>query len=413
VTDLSENDMSVTTPSPVGRPEFAADEKAISSWLTLLLAASCGLIVANLYYAQPLVGPISNDLGLPRRAAGLIVTLTQIGYSAGLLLIVPLGDLIENRRLVLILVAISGMGLLAAGLASHPAQFLVAALITGISSVSVQVLVPYASHMAPAASRGRVVGNVMSGLMLGIMLARPISSFITQVSSWHVVYFISASLMVLLGTVLAIALPKRVHPSKLGYGELLSSMVVLAATTPVLRRRALYQACLFGAFSLFWTTVPLLLAGPAYRLSQGGIALFALAGVAGAFASPIAGRVADSGWTRQATVFAMMCVAVAFLVIHFLRQGSPISLGLLVLSAITLDFGVSANLTLGQRAIFVLGAEYRARLNGLYMTTFILGGAICSAIGGWTFAVGGWSLTSWVGFGLPVVALLYFSTEKS
>ena len=144
--------MSVTTPSPVGRPEFAADERAISSWLTLLLAASCGLIVANLYYAQPLVGPISNDLGLPRRAAGLIVTLTQIGYSAGLLLIVPLGDLIENRRLVLILIAISGIGLLAAGLASHPAQFLVAALITGISSVSVQVLVPYASHMAPAAS---------------------------------------------------------------------------------------------------------------------------------------------------------------------------------------------------------------------------------------------------------------------
>jgi predicted MFS family arabinose efflux permease len=169
---------------------------------------------------------------------------------------------------------------------------------------------------------------------------------------------------------------------------------------------------MFGAFSLFWTTTPLLLSGPAYHLSQGGIALFALAGVSGAVAAPLAGRVADAGWTRQATAFALICGATSFLMTHFLPQGSPFALGLMVFSGILLDFGVSANLTLGQREIFMLGAEYRSRLNALYMTTFFIGGALCSAIGGWTFAQGGWHLTSWVGFALPVAALVYFSTDK-
>jgi predicted MFS family arabinose efflux permease len=406
--------MSITIPSPpsLEETEVLPAHKEIPAWLAILLAASCGLIVANNYYAQPLAGPISFALGMHRGAAGLIVTLTQIGYAAGLLFIVPLGDLVENRRLVLNLLGITIIGLLGMGLAGHPAPFLAAAMLTGVGTVSVQVLVPYAAHLAPPASRGRVIGNVMSGLMLGIMLARPASSFITHLSSWHVVFFISAVVMLILGSVLALSLPKRVQSAKLTYGQLLASMVHLTKTTPVLRRRAMYQAFLFGAFSLFWTTSPLLLMSPVYGLSQGSIALFALAGVSGAIAAPIAGRVADAGWTRLATMFAMICAAAAFLMTHFIHHGSPLSLGLMVIAAIVLDFGVTANLTLGQRAIFVLGDEYRARLNGLYMTTFFIGGAICSAVGGWTYAVGGWSLTSWVGVALPAVALAYFATER-
>ena len=188
-------------------------------------------------------------------------------------------------------------------------------------------------------------------------------------------------------------------------------MAQLAMTTPILQRRALYHACLFAAYSLFWTTTPLLLAGPEFQLSQGGIALVALAGVAGAVASPIAGRVADRGWTRPATALSMLAVAVAFLMTHLAAQGSPMALGLLVAAAILLDFGVSANLTLGQRAIFALDAEVRSRLNGLYMATFFVGGAIGSAIGGWAFAQGGWTLASSIGFALPVAALVYFATE--
>jgi predicted MFS family arabinose efflux permease len=185
----------------------------------------------------------------------------------------------------------------------------------------------------------------------------------------------------------------------------------LVRTTPILRRRSLYHAALSGAFSLFWTTVPLLLAGPAFRLSQGGIALFGLAGVAGAIAAPVTGRIADRGWSRPASVFAIAAAAGAFLLTHIAQQGSPLSLGLLVAAAIVLDFGVSANMTLGQRAIFSLGAEYRSRLNGIYMTMFFSGGAIGSALGGWSYAHGGWNMASWFGFALPVAALLYLLTE--
>jgi len=202
-----------------------------------------------------------------------------------------------------------------------------------------------------------------------------------------------------------------VPTSKLRYGELLVSMARLAVTTPILQRRSLYHACLFCAFSLFWTVTPLLLAGPAFHLSQGGIALFALAGVAGAVAAPIAGRVADRGWTQIATVFAMLAVATAFLLTHLAPLGSTPSLSWLVCAAILLDFGVSANMMLGQRAIFALGAEFRSRLNGVYMATFFLGGAIGSAVGGWAYAQGGWPIASWIGFGLPMAALAYFLSE--
>ncbi|MDB5533369.1 MAG: transporter, partial [Hyphomicrobiales bacterium] len=328
-----------------------------------------------------------------------------------LLLIVPLGDLVENRRLVLVTIGIAALGLLGAALSPQALPFLASALFIGLGSVAVQVLVPYAAHMAPVAVRGRVVGNVMSGLMLGIMLARPVASFITQVSSWHMVFFLSAGLMVVLGLVLSRALPQRVPKSTIGYGALLASMVRLAATTPILQRRALYHACLFAAFSLFWTTTPLLLAGPAFHLTQGGIALFALAGVAGAIATPIAGRVADRGWSRPATAFSMLCVAVAFLITHIAPEGSPLALALLVAAAVLLDFGMSANMAVGQRAIFTLSADLRGRLNGLYMATFFIGGAIGSAAGGWAYAHGGWALTSWIGIAFPIAALVYFLTE--
>lgn len=383
----------------------------ISASMTLLLATACGLIVANIYYAQPLIGPIAAALGLTPAAAGLIVTMTQIGYGAGLILIVPLADLLENRRLVLSVLGIAILALLGAAFATRPLPFLLAALLIGIGSVAVQVLVPYAAHLAPEAMRGRVVGNVMIGLMLGVMLARPVASFITATSSWHVVFMVSAAVMLLLSLVLGRALPPRAPATRPRYRSLLASMAHLALNTPLLRRRALYQACLFAAFSLFWTTTPLLLAGPAFHLSQRGIALFALAGVAGAIAAPIAGRVADRGWSRPATGMAMLSVALAFGLTHLAPAGSPVALGLLVVAAILIDFGVQANVVLGYRAIFTLGAEYRGRLNGLYMATFFGAGALGSAAGGWAYAHGGWALASALGLLLPSAALLYFATE--
>jgi predicted MFS family arabinose efflux permease len=398
--------MSITTTA-----EGARATPVISPFLTFLFAATCGLVAANLYYAQPLAGPISVELGMSPAAAGLIVTLTQIGYGLGLLFLVPLGDLLENRRLALGLILAAGVALFGAGMSVTAGLFLASSLAIGLASVAVQVIVPFAAGMAPDHARGRVVGNVMSGLMIGIMMARPFSSFLSEVMSWRAVYFITAALMVVIALVLRLNIPERRPVSRMRYGALLASMAKLAATEPVLQRRAIYQAGMFAAFSLFWTASPLLLASPAFGLSQTGIALFALAGAAGAIASPIAGRLADRGLTRFATITAMLMAIAAFLISHVATDGSSLALGLMVAAAIILDFGVTTSLVCGQRAIYSLSPEHRSRLNGLFMAFFFAGGAVGSALGGWAYATGGWERTSWVGLAFPSLALLTLLTE--
>ncbi|KXG85978.1 MFS transporter [Agrobacterium bohemicum] len=389
-----------------------AQEEAISSAMIFLLASACGLIVANLYYAQPLAGVIGAELGLSAGATGLIVTLTQIGYGLGLLFVVPLGDLIENRKLIVTTVGMAVAALIAAALAPHASQFLTAVFLVGISSVAVQMILPLAAHMTPDASRGRVVGSIMSGLMVGIMLARPLSSVLSELVSWRGVFLMSAVVMAVLALVLYRLLPRRMPDAKLPYRALLASMAKLAANTPLLQRRAIYQAGMFSAFSLFWTVTPLYLSGPAFRLSQGEIALFALAGAAGAIAAPIAGRLADRGWTWAATLGALLAAMASFLITHIAPEGSHLALALLVVAAIVLDFAVTTNLVLGQRAIFTLGAEFRSRLNGIFMATFFMGGAVGSAVGGWAYSQGQWVAASWLGFALPALAFACFLTER-
>lgn len=382
--------------------------------MSFLLAAGCGLIVANLYYAQPLAGPIAAELGLRPDQAGLIVTLSQIGYLVGLLLIVPLGDMLENRRLIVTLLAGSAVALGVVAFSTTPPVFLAATLVVGLLSVAAQLLVPLAAHLSPAATRGQAVGTVMSGLQLGIMLARPVSSLIAGASSCHVVFWLSALATACLAVQFSRALPVRSPVVGPSYGALIASLGRLLVTTPVLVRRALYHATLFGAFSLFWTTVPLWLASPTYGMGQFGIALFALAGVAGAISAPIAGRLADRGFTRSATLIAMMIVTVGFLIARAGLHPASRSVGiaLLTVAAITIDFGISANMVVGQRAVFSLRADIRSRLNGLYIAIFFGGGAAGSAVGGWVYAHHGWSGVTWLGAALPLPPLLYALTER-
>jgi predicted MFS family arabinose efflux permease len=387
-------------------------DRAVPAWLTLLLAAACGIIVANIYYAQPLAGPIAATLGLSQGAAGLIVTMTQLGYGLGLLLIVPLGDLIENRRLIVSVMGLGGLALALAAIAPSAGWFLLAAFLLGLGSVSVQIIVPYAAHLAPDAMRGRMVGNVMSGLMLGIMLSRPVASLIAHLWSWPMVFVLSTAVMVVLGIVLRLALPARLPPLGLSYGRLLRSLVHLGLTVRILQRRALYHAFLFCAFSLFWTVTPLLLAAPPFNLSQAGIGLFALVGVGGAIAAPLAGRAADRGWIGVGTLAAMAAVAVGFLLTLVGSPGSRLSLIAFGAAAVVLDCGVTGHLVLSQRAIFAYGAEFRSRLNGLFMALFFAGGAIGSGLGAWAFAHGGWHLVVWLGLALPVLALAAVATER-
>ncbi len=382
--------------------------EAVPGWMIALLAAACGLIAANLYYAQPLIGLIAPAIGLSRNAASLIVTLTQLGYCTGLLLLVPLGDLVENRRLTLLTLAGAVLALVVAAMSTSAPWFLAASLAIGLGSVAVQMLVPIASHLAPDASRGRVVGNVMSGLLLGIMLARPVASLVANAFGWRFLFGASAVVMVLLGLVLRALLPPRRPVAAHSYAALIGSLWTLLRRTPVLRRRAAYQASLFAAFSLFWTAVPLELAAAPFHLTQRGIALFALAGAAGAIAAPIAGRVADRGWSQVATGLSLAAVASAFLLA---RLGGTGSMAALLAAGVLLDLGVQSNLVLGQRAIYALGAHARSRLNGIYMAIFFAGGALGSAVASPATMAGGWRLVSWIGVAIPAAALLLYATE--
>lgn len=302
-----------------------SEGKMIPGWITFLLAASCGLIVANLYYAQTLIGPIAQALHLSSGAAGLIVTLTQIGYVLGLVLVVPLSDIIENRRLTVTSLTVVAVSLVVATLAPNATLFLGASLFIGLGSVAAQILVPYASFLAAEEQRGRVVGNVMSGLLLGIMFARPLASFVSGLWGWNAIYALSAVMITLLTILLSRVLPQRQPIPTMNYGGLIRSLGTLLKNTPVLRRRAIYQASLFGVFSLFWTTISLHLADT-YHLCQQGIALFALAGVAGAIASPIAGRLADRGWTRPLTGLAFVLAVAAFLLAYLFQDDSSVTL---------------------------------------------------------------------------------------
>ncbi|MEI3893735.1 MULTISPECIES: MFS transporter [Bacillus] len=389
-----------------------AINKDISSGLIILLATACGIIVANLYYAQPLIGVISNEIGLSNSSAGLIVTLTQIGYVIGLLFLVPLGDIVENKKLILMLLFLSAFALIAMVLVKSAILLLITSFFIGLGSVAAQVLVPLVSYLSSENARGRVVGNVMSGLLLGIMLARPISSLVADMWGWNAIFALSATVIIVLAFVLSKVLPTRKPKAKTNYIALLNSMWQLLRTTPILRRRAIYHACVFGAFSLFWTTIPLLLSSPAFHFSQTAIALYALVGITGAIAAPIGGRLADLGWTRPATGIALTVVIISLILPLFIQSSSPCGIAVLVIAAILLDMGVSANLVLSQRLIFSLNPEIRSRLNGLFMAIFFLGGAVGSFIGGWAYALGGWNLTLWIGIAFPTIALLYFAREK-
>jgi predicted MFS family arabinose efflux permease len=397
--------MTSTTTTPANS---GVAETPVSAGMTILLAAACGLSAANIYYSQPLIGLIAPAIGLGDTAASLIVTLTQLGYCIGLVLLVPLGDLLENRALTFWTLSGAVAALAAAAFAPSAAAFLTAALFIGVASVAAQMLLPIAAHLSPDATRGRTIGNVMSGLLLGIMLARPISSLIADSFGWRAVFEMSALATAILAFTLRSLLPERRPKIDHGYIALIASLWTLLRDTPLLRRRAAYQATLFAAFSLYWTAVPLELAGPSFGLSQRGIALFALAGASGALSAPIAGRIADRGWGRALTGVSIAAVAAAFLLARIGGGGSMIAL---LAAGVLLDAGVQGNQVVSQRLIYGLGDNARSRLNGLYIAIFFAGGAVGSAIASLAYATGGWERVSWIGAAFPLAALALFATE--
>ena len=390
----------MTRPAPQATDPAQDDTVAPPRALVILLAVACGLTVANLYYAQPLLDVLARAFSTSEGTAALVVTLTQAGYAAGLVLLVPLGDLLENRRLVTTVLVGTAVALAVAAVAPSLGVFLAASLAIGLTSVVAQVLVPFAAALAPDALRGRVVGQVMAGLLLGILLARTLSSFVAAAFGWRTVYAGSAVLMLLLALVLRRYLPDRPAPSTLRYGALLRSLVALVREEPVLRRRAAYQSLMFGAFTVFWTSIAYELTSE-HHLGQGAIGVFALVGAAGALAAPVAGRLGDAGHGRAGTGAALALGVVAALLAGF---GSS-SLVVLALAGVVLDLAVQTTQVLGQREIYGTRPEARARMNAVYIATFFAGAALASLGSGLTYAALGWDGVSVLTGVLPAVGL--------
>ncbi len=245
--------------------------------------------------------------------AGSVTSVTQIGYGIGLFLLVCLADLIEHRRLVLIQLLCTAVALLAVGLSRTANLYYIAAFLVGLFTTGAQVLLPFIAQLVPQARRGRVVGTVMAGLLTGLMLARPVALFISASLGWRAVFVIASGVMLLLSAILALIMPRHQPPGGMRYGRLLLTSLHVLRDMPQVRRRALYQTLMFGAFSLFWTAAPLALAAR-FGLHERGIAVFALAGAGGALVAPWAGHLADAGWTRACTIGAMTVLGLSFLV---------------------------------------------------------------------------------------------------
>lgn len=376
--------------------------------ITFACAIACGIMVANLYYAQPLIGLIAPELHLRANVAGLIVTLTQLGYGGGLLLVVPLADRIENRKLILATLGVTAVALAALAAAPSAPAFLAAAMAVGFSAAGAQVVVPYAASLADEKTRGRTIGNVMSGLLAGIMLSRPMASMIAEIAGWRAVFALSSLLTLATALWMARALPRRTPTNGHGYGEILRSMGELLLREKPLQRRALYQGILFMIFNIFWTAAPLALADR-FGFGQTGVALFALAGAAGALAAPLAGRLGDRGHIRAGTAGALVTIALSCWLAGW--AGALHSLPLLVLFALTLDGATQVNQVLGQRVIFSLPGEDRGRVNAVYMTIVFLLGAGGSAVATLAYQAGGWMGAMTAGTVLGVIVTLFFATE--
>jgi predicted MFS family arabinose efflux permease len=376
--------------------------------LVLLLAVTSGLTVANLYYAQPLLATLRDDFHVGESTAGSLITLAQLGYVLGMLLLVPLGDRVEKRRLITVLLTVATLAMVAAGLAPTFGMLLVASLVSGATSVVAQIVVPFAAGIAPDESRGRIVGRVMSGLLTGILLSRTLSSLVSDAWGWRVVYLGSAVLLAVLGALLLAALPRQAPTTDVHYGRVLHSTLRMIKIHPALRRRALYQAAMFGAFSTFWTTVSYLLAGPHFHYSQIGIGIFALVGAAGAAVAPLAGRWADRGLGRPVTAAAFVVTAVAFGLAGLGQR----HIVLIAVAAILIDMAVQACLITGQHAIYRLDPAARSRLNSMFIATFFLGGAVGSQLSSVAFHTGGWTWVTAFGALLPVLGLLYWLSES-
>jgi predicted MFS family arabinose efflux permease len=381
----------------------------MSRSLVTLIAVATGAVVANLYYAQPVLHQIGEEFHAGSGQVSLIVTCTQVGYAAGLLLVVPLGDLLARRLLVTRIYAVAAIALVGCALAPNLWVFGVASVAVGAASVAGQVMIPFAADLAPEERRGRVVARIMTGLLTGILLARTVSGLVAQLAGWRAVYWFSAGLMVVFVVILWRALPAEGRRPHASYPSLVGSTLALLRDEPALRRRAWHGACGFGAFSVLWTTLAFLLSGSPYHYSNAVIGLFGLVGAGGIMAANLAGRWADAGRHHLTTPLWGVLLVGSFAILALGRT----SLAAVIIGIVVLDMGTQGMQITNQSIIYALRPEARSRINSAYMVCYFIGGAIGSVLAGLTYSADGWAGVCWLGAGFGVLTLAMAAFDRA
>lgn len=371
----------------------------LSPALILLMSVATGLAVASNYYAQPLLDTIARAFNLSASSAGFIVTAAQLGYAAGLLFLVPLGDMFERRMLIVSMTLLAAGGMLITASSQSLTMMIVGTALTGLFSVVAQILVPLAATLASPDKRSKVVGTIMSGLLLGILLARTVAGLLASLGGWRTVYWVASVLMVVMALALWRGLPKVKQENHLNYPQLLASVFSLFTQDKLLRTRALLGCLTFANFSILWTSMAFLLAAPPFNYSEGVIGLFGLAGAAGALGARPAGGLADKGKSHLTTTAGLVLLLLSWAAIWY----GHVSVLALIVGILVLDLTVQGVHITNQTVIYRVKPEARNRLTAGYMTSYFIGGAAGSLISASAWQHAGWSGVC--GIGAIVAAL--------
>lgn len=376
--------------------------QGLSPALILLMSVATGLAVASNDYAQPLLDTIARAFDLSASSAGFIVTAAQLGYAAGLLFLVPLGDMFERRMLIVSMTLLAAGGMLITASSQSLTMMIIGTALTGLFSVVAQILVPLAATLASPEKRGKVVGIIMSGLLLGILLARTVAGLLASLGGWRTVYWVASVLMLIMALALWRGLPKVKQENHLNYPQLLASVFSLFTRDKLLRTRAILGCLTFANFSILWTSMAFLLAAPPFNYSEGVIGLFGLAGAAGALGARPAGGLADKGKSHMTTSAGLVLLLLSWAAIWY----GHVSVLALIVGILVLDLTVQGVHITNQTVIYRVKPDARNRLTAGYMTSYFIGGAAGSLISASAWQHAGWTGVCAIGAIVAAINLL-------
>lgn len=387
-----------------------AEESKLTTSLKYLITIGCGVVVANLYYCQPLLGALSRAFRVSEESASFVNIFSQLGYGLGLLFIVPLGDMLARRGMLIWMHLLAGLSLIGVGFSPDIGWLYFFSTCVGITSTACQLFIPLAMHLASDDERGKVLGIILGGLLTGILLSRSLSGFVAEYWGWESVYFISAGLMVVMTLLIWKFIPGEEPAFKGNYGQLMHSLISLFKAEPVIRESAWIGACLFGAVAAFWATMAFFLEKPPFGYSLLLIGLFGIIGAGGALISPFVGRITDKVGPLKPMRWGIVMMLIGYLILFMGKSG----IGLVIAGIIFIDMGLQCTHIPNLSRNYSLLPEARTRLNTIYMTFFFVGGTLGSSFGSIAWNKGGWTGVCSVGIGMVILGSLpiYFKKHK-